>query len=72
MYFCDGNMKTKDNSFHGFPGCWNMVATCDVRDSTKLLDHSVAGYYISYSYVSSIEVYPPPFGLSAGVMPLYL
>jgi phosphatidylcholine synthase len=26
MYFCDGNMKTKDNSFHGFPGCWNMVA----------------------------------------------
>lgn len=25
MYFCDGNMKTKDNSFHGFPGCWNMV-----------------------------------------------
>ena len=26
MYFCDGNMKTKDNSFHGFPGCGNMVA----------------------------------------------
>ena len=26
MYFCDGNMNTKDNSFHGFPGCWNMVA----------------------------------------------
>ena len=26
MYFCDGNMKTIDNSFHGFPGCWNMVA----------------------------------------------
>ena len=26
MYFCDGNMKTKDNSFHGFPGCCNMVA----------------------------------------------
>ncbi len=25
MYFCDGTMKTKDNSFHGFPGCWNMV-----------------------------------------------
>jgi len=25
MYFCDGNMKTKDNSFHWFPGCWNMV-----------------------------------------------
>ncbi|MBL6778368.1 MAG: CDP-alcohol phosphatidyltransferase family protein [Rhodobacteraceae bacterium] len=25
VYFCDGNMKTKDNSFGGFPGCWNMV-----------------------------------------------
>ena len=25
MYFCDGNMKTEDNSFHGFPGCWNML-----------------------------------------------
>ena len=25
MYFCDGQMKTKDNSFQGFPGCWNMV-----------------------------------------------
>ncbi|MFW2541008.1 CDP-alcohol phosphatidyltransferase family protein [Primorskyibacter sp. 2E107] len=25
MYFCDGQMKTKDNSFHGFPGCWNML-----------------------------------------------
>ncbi len=25
MYFCDTRMKTKDNSFAGFPGCWNMV-----------------------------------------------
>ena len=25
VYFCDGNMKTKDNRFSGFPGCWNMV-----------------------------------------------
>ena len=25
VYFCDNNMKTKDNSFSGFPGCWNMV-----------------------------------------------
>ncbi|WP_092065665.1 CDP-alcohol phosphatidyltransferase family protein [Poseidonocella pacifica] len=24
MYFCDCRMKTKDNSFSGFPGCWNM------------------------------------------------
>ena len=25
MYFCDTRMKTKDNSFAGFPGCWNMA-----------------------------------------------
>ncbi|MDA0361888.1 MAG: CDP-alcohol phosphatidyltransferase family protein, partial [Proteobacteria bacterium] len=26
LYFSDKRMKTKDNSFLGFPGCWNMVA----------------------------------------------
>ncbi|MGR3484165.1 MAG: CDP-alcohol phosphatidyltransferase family protein [Paracoccaceae bacterium] len=25
MYFADTRMKTKDWSFSGFPGCWNMV-----------------------------------------------
>lgn len=25
MYFADKRMKTKDNSFSGFPCCWNMV-----------------------------------------------
>jgi phosphatidylcholine synthase len=25
VYFADTRMKTKDNSFWGFPGCWNMV-----------------------------------------------
>lgn len=25
LYFADNRMKTKDNSFNGFPGCWNMV-----------------------------------------------
>ncbi|MDA9136001.1 CDP-alcohol phosphatidyltransferase family protein [Ascidiaceihabitans sp.] len=25
MYFADKRMKTKDNSFSGFPGCWNML-----------------------------------------------
>ncbi len=25
MYFADSRMKTKDFSFSGFPGCWNMV-----------------------------------------------
>jgi len=24
IYFADARMKTKDNSFSGFPGCWNM------------------------------------------------
>ncbi|MBI1219070.1 MAG: phosphatidylcholine synthase [Rhodobacteraceae bacterium] len=26
VYFADTRMKTKDNSFSGFPACWNMVA----------------------------------------------
>lgn len=26
LYFADTRMKTKDNSFAGFPGCWNMFA----------------------------------------------
>ena len=25
LYFSDTRMKTKDNSFWGFPGCWNMM-----------------------------------------------
>lgn len=25
IYFCDTTMKTKDNSFSGFPACWNMI-----------------------------------------------
>lgn len=25
VYFADTRMKTADNSFSGFPGCWNMV-----------------------------------------------
>ena len=25
MYFADTRMKTDDNSFQGFPGCWNML-----------------------------------------------
>ena len=25
IYFADDRMKTKDASFQGFPGCWNMV-----------------------------------------------
>ena len=25
LYFADTGMKTRDNSFMGFPGCWNML-----------------------------------------------
>lgn len=25
LYYSDTRMKTRDNSFSGFPGCWNMV-----------------------------------------------
>lgn len=25
LYFADSRMKTSDNSFSGFPGCWNML-----------------------------------------------
>lgn len=25
LYFADTRMKTEDNSFRGFPGCWNML-----------------------------------------------
>lgn len=25
LYFCDTGMKTRDYSFAGFPGCWNMA-----------------------------------------------
>ena len=25
IYFADTRMKTSDNSFSGFPGCWNMI-----------------------------------------------
>ncbi|MGR3762026.1 CDP-alcohol phosphatidyltransferase family protein [Roseobacteraceae bacterium NS-SX3] len=29
LYFADTRMKTRDNSFSGFPGCWNMfVLVC--------------------------------------------
>ena len=26
LYFADGNMKTADNHFHGFPAVWNVIA----------------------------------------------
>ena len=26
LYFADGNMKTADNHFRGFPAVWNLIA----------------------------------------------
>jgi phosphatidylcholine synthase len=33
IYFADTRMKTKDNSFAGFPGCWNMLVLVRPRCS---------------------------------------
>ena len=71
MYFCDGNMKTNDKSFHGFPGCWNMVAL--------VMFAIQPNFWIILSLVTTLAIamflplkFIHPFGLSAGVMPLYL
>ena len=41
IYFADTSMKTKDASFQGFPGCWNMVVlvlfATDYTNSTGFL-----------------------------------
>lgn len=41
IYFADTSMKTKDASFQGFPGCWNMVVlvlfATDLTNSTGFL-----------------------------------
>ena len=39
LYFADTRMKTKDNSFAGFPGCWNMAVLVlfSVRPSWQII-----------------------------------
>ena len=39
LYFSDTRMKTKDNSFSGFPACWNMliVVFFTIRPSWQLI-----------------------------------
>lgn len=41
IYFVDTRMKTTDNSFQGFPGCWNMVVlvmfATDIGTLTSLI-----------------------------------
>ena len=44
VYFCDTDMKTKDNSFSGFPGCWNMLVIV------------LFAFWISLSLVTALAV----------------
>lgn len=48
MYFADTRMKTKDNSFHGFPGCWNMVVL--------VIFALEPNFWISFSLVALLAV----------------
>jgi len=48
MYFADTRMKTKDNSFSGFPGCWNMVVL--------VLFATQPNFWVSLALVSVLAV----------------
>ena len=48
VYFCDTNMKTKDSSFSGFPGCWNMLVI--------VLFALSPNFWISLSLVTALAV----------------
>ncbi len=48
MYFADTRMKTKDNSFSGFPGCWNMIVL--------VLFAIEPNFWISLAFVSVLAV----------------
>ena len=48
MYFADTRMKTKDNSFAGFPGCWNMVVL--------VIFALEPNFWISFVLVSALAV----------------
>ena len=48
MYFADTRMKTKDNSFLGFPGCWNMVVL--------VIFALEPNFWISFALVSVLAV----------------
>lgn len=48
MYFADTRMKTKDNSFSGFPGCWNMLVL--------VLFAIEPNFWISLALVSALAV----------------
>lgn len=48
MYFADTRMKTKDNSFSGFPGCWNMVVI--------VLFALEPGFWVILSLITALSV----------------
>ena len=48
LYFADTRMKTKDNSFSGFPGCWNMVVL--------VIFSLEPNFWISLTLVSALAV----------------
>lgn len=48
IYFADTRMKTKDNSFSGFPACWNMVVL--------VLFAVSPGYWVTLGVVLALAV----------------
>ena len=48
LYFADTRMKTPDNSFSGFPGCWNMVVL--------VLFAARPGYWVILAIVVALAV----------------
>jgi phosphatidylcholine synthase len=48
VYFADTRMKTKDKSFAGFPGCWNMVVL--------VLFATSPGYWVILAVVAVLAV----------------
>lgn len=48
VYFADTRMKTKDNSFSGFPACWNMVVL--------VLFAVSPGYWVTLGVVLALAV----------------
>ncbi len=48
IYFADTRMKTKDNSFSGFPACWNMVVL--------VLFALEPGYWVTLGVVLALSV----------------
>ena len=48
IYFSDTRMKTKDNSFSGFPACWNMVVL--------VLFALEPGYWVTLGVVLALAV----------------